>query len=257
MVNNNIYAPGMWKTNISCLSAILFFTSCAQAAIARDRTRLVYKGGEKSISVTLKNDSQTLPYLAQTWVENEKGEKITSPLAVLPPVQRIEAKTEGQVKVQGMPDISTLAQDKETLFYFNVREIPPKSDKPNSLQIALQTRIKLFYRPAALAKKVDPEHPWQHQVTLSRQGEHYLVKNPTSYYVIISSASTQKGGQPITGFEPLVMPPATSQEMKGRASDLGSAPVLTYVNDYGGRLPLYFQCSGAECHVDDARSSKR
>ncbi|MED9399024.1 fimbria/pilus periplasmic chaperone [Escherichia marmotae] len=246
----------MWKTNISCLSAILFVTSCAQAAIAPDRTRLVYKGGEKSISVTLKNDSQTLPYLAQTWVENEKGEKITSPLAVLPPVQRIEAKTEGQVKVQGMPDISTLAQDKETLFYFNVREIPPKSDKPNSLQIALQTRIKLFYRPAALAKKVDPEHPWQHQVTLSRQGEHYLVKNPTSYYVIISSASTQKGGQPITGFEPLVMPPATSQEMKGRASDLGSAPVLTYVNDYGGRLPLYFQCSSAECHVDGARSSK-
>ncbi|WP_227550703.1 fimbria/pilus periplasmic chaperone, partial [Klebsiella quasipneumoniae] len=47
----------------------------------------------------------------------------------------------GQVKVQGMPDINKLPADRESLFYFNVREIPPKSNKANTLQIALQTRI--------------------------------------------------------------------------------------------------------------------
>ncbi len=48
-----------------------------------------------------------------------------------------------------------LPQDRESLFYFNLREIPPRSDKPNSLQLALQTRIKFFYRPQSLV--VEPE----------------------------------------------------------------------------------------------------
>ncbi|MCV5633454.1 fimbria/pilus periplasmic chaperone, partial [Escherichia coli] len=76
-------------------------------------------------------------------------------------------------------------------FYFNVREIPPKSNKPNTLQIALQTRIKLFWRPKALAK-IDMREPWQHKVTLTRNGQAFTVNNPTPYYVIISNASTQK-----------------------------------------------------------------
>lgn len=120
----------------------------AQAAIAPDRTRLVFRGEDKSISVDLKNANSKLPYLAQSWVEDEKGVKITSPLIVVPPVQRIEPSAIGQVKIQGMPALASLPQDRETLFYYNVREIPPQSDKPNTLQIALQTRIKVFLPPA-------------------------------------------------------------------------------------------------------------
>lgn len=74
----------------------------AQAAIAPDRTRLVFRGEDKSISVDLKNANSKLPYLAQSWVEDEKGVKITSPLIVVPPVQRIEPSAIGQVKIQGM-----------------------------------------------------------------------------------------------------------------------------------------------------------
>lgn len=73
----------------------------AQAAIAPDRTRLVFRGEDKSISVDLKNANSKLPYLAQSWVEDEKGVKITSPLIVVPPVQRIEPSAIGQVKIQG------------------------------------------------------------------------------------------------------------------------------------------------------------
>ncbi len=53
--------------------------------------------------------------------------------------------------------INALPQDRESLFYLNVREIPPKPDKPNVLQLAMQSRIKLFYRPAAIV----PETPAQ------------------------------------------------------------------------------------------------
>ncbi len=65
-----------------------------------------------------------------------------------------------KVKIQALPDIHTLPSDRESLFYYNVREIPPKTGKANTLQIALQTRIKLFWRPKAL-EKIDMRKPWQ------------------------------------------------------------------------------------------------
>ncbi|MGX9738683.1 fimbria/pilus periplasmic chaperone [Pseudocitrobacter corydidari] len=231
------------------LSAISF---SAQASVTPDRTRLIFNESEKSISVTLRNNDPKLPYLAQSWIEDEKGNKISSPLAVLPPVQRIDAMMNGQVKIQGLPDIHALPNDRETLFYFNVREIPPKSNKANTLQIALQTRIKLFWRPKALAK-TSLQQPWQHKVTLNRNGQSFTVNNPTPYYVIISNASLQKEGDPAAGFSPMVMPPKTSQPLNVK---MDVVPVLTYVNDYGARMPLYFHCAGNACQVDEEQSRK-
>ncbi|SQI34312.1 Chaperone protein papD precursor [Serratia plymuthica] len=141
---------------------------------------MIFSGGDKSVSMSISNENKQLPYLAQGWIEDANGKKITSPLTVLPPVQRLEPGAKSQVKVQGLPAANTLPQDRETLFYFNLREIPPKSDKPNTLQLALQTRIKLFYRPKAIAV-ANPESsaPWQEKLTLTKQGDSYQVNNPT------------------------------------------------------------------------------
>lgn len=239
----------------AALLVLLGCGSSVHAAIAPDRTRLVFRGEDKSISVDLKNANEKLPYLAQSWVEDEKGNKITSPLTAVPPVQRIEAAGIGQVKIQGMPALATLPQDRETLFYYNVREIPPQSDKPNTLQIALQTRIKVFYRPQSLSK-IDMQHPWQHKITLNRQGDDFQVVNPTGYFVVLSNASNQPDGLPAHGFTPLVIPPKSSSSMNIKANSLGASPVLTYVNDYGARLPLIFNCSGSTCTVDEQKSRK-
>ncbi|WP_179142475.1 fimbria/pilus periplasmic chaperone, partial [Cronobacter sakazakii] len=94
-------------------------TQQAFAAIALDRTRVVYNGEEKSISLGISNENKNLPYLAQAWIEDAHGNKITSPLNALPPVQRVEAGAKSQVKVQASPAIASLPQDRETLFYFN------------------------------------------------------------------------------------------------------------------------------------------
>ncbi|HCO7843808.1 TPA: fimbria/pilus periplasmic chaperone [Escherichia coli] len=235
---------------LTLLAAAASFTT--HASVTPDRTRLVFNEGDKSISVTLRNNDPKQPYLAQSWMEDEKGNKISSPLTVLPPVQRIDAMMNGQVKVQGMPDINKLPADRESMFYFNVREIPPKSNKPNTLQIALQTRIKLFWRPKALAK-INMRDPWQHKVTLTRNGQAFTVNNPTPYYVIISNASTQKNGNPAAGFTPLVMPPKSSAPLNVK---MDTVPVLTYVNDYGARLSLNFKCTGNNCQVDAEQSRK-
>ncbi|WP_413507995.1 fimbria/pilus periplasmic chaperone [Serratia proteamaculans] len=220
--------------------------SQAQAAIALDRTRVVFNGGDKSVSLSISNENKQLPYLAQGWMEDAGGNKITTPLTVLPPLQRLEPGAKSQVKVQGLPAANLLAQDRETLFYFNLREIPPKSDKPNTLQLALQTRIKLFYRPKALGTG-EGSAPWQEQLTLTKQGDKYRLNNPTAYYVTIVDASSKKDGTSAAGFEPLMLAPKGSEMLNIGSGVLGGAPVLTYVNDYGGRPQLQFTCSGTDC----------
>lgn len=223
-------------------------SSHVHAAIALDRTRVILEGGNNAVSMTISNKNTKLPYLAQGWLENEQGEKINSPLSVMPPVQRVEPGTQSQVKVQALPAVKTLPQDRESLFYFNLREIPPKSDNANTLQIALQTRIKLFYRPEAIVpSKSSALAPWQEQLTLVRQGEGYKAVNPTPYYITLADARSSKGGKTAGGFEPIMVPPKGSISLG--ATGLGNTPVLTYINDYGGRPDLLFKCGANSCEV--------
>ena len=105
----------------------------ASAAVGLDRTRVIFDGGKDATSVNITNNNTQLPYLAQGWIEDETGKKINSPLIVLPPVQRLEPGKQSQVKVQALPAAKSLPQDRETVYYFNLREIPPRSDKSLSL----------------------------------------------------------------------------------------------------------------------------
>ncbi|MGX8841766.1 fimbria/pilus periplasmic chaperone, partial [Klebsiella quasipneumoniae] len=112
-----------------------------------------------------------------------------------------------------MPATKNLPQDRETVYYFNLREIPPKSNKPNTLQIALQTRIKLFYRPAAIAM-VKNAPPPQEQLTLRKENDKYVVINPTAYYITLVDAATKKDGLGIKNFEPVMVPPKSSLPLR-------------------------------------------
>ena len=222
----------------------------AQAAIALDRTRIIFDGSQNSVSVNISNHNKQLPYLAQAWLENEAGEKLQGPLVVLPPLQRVEPGKPSQIKIQALPAARQLPQDKESLFYFNLREIPPKSDKPNTLQIALQTRIKLFYRPAAIVPtRGDMATPWQDKTTMKRVGDNYQVTNQTPYYLTIVDAAVSKGLSGAKNFEPLMIPPMSSATLNVSAASLGKKPVLTYINDYGGRPQLTFSCETNSCNL--------
>jgi P pilus assembly chaperone PapD len=62
----------------------------------------------------------------------------------------------------------SLPQDKESLFWLNIKAIPSASKQENSLQIAVKTRIKLIYRPAALKASTPEEQA--NKLTWSRSG---------------------------------------------------------------------------------------
>lgn len=241
---------------LSCTAALSIAAIMAaqpvQAAISLDRTRVIFDGTRTSTSLTIANQNKTLPYLAQAWVEDAQGNKIENPLTALPPLQRVEPGTKSQIKLQVTGGTTPLAQDKESLYYFNLREIPPKSDKPNTLQIALQTRVKLFYRPASLA--LESGAVPQKALTMTRSGDRYKVNNPTGYYVTIVHAAASEKGADVPGFKADMVAPKGSLTLGGSASALGSHPVLTFINDYGGRPQLFFSCSGATCTVNGTKA---
>lgn len=246
---------GLLKTTLS-VAATLLLIPAAHSAISLDRTRVVFPDHVKSVSLSVNNHNKSLPYLAQGWIEDVNGRKLEAggPLTLLPPVQRIEPGGKSQVKIQATPGLSLLPQDKETLFYLNLREIPPKSNKPNTLQIALQTRIKLFYRPDALTR-LAAEQKFQEKLTLSRSGDIYTVYNPTPFYITLIGAKAK--GEPVKGFETMMVAPKGSAKLGGKASELGSNPVLIYVNDYGGMPSLTFRCDGNQCQVDESKQANK
>ncbi|HDC1420159.1 TPA: fimbria/pilus periplasmic chaperone [Salmonella enterica] len=234
--------PAMKKT----LMAVAWLSTIpvAQAAISLDRTRAIFNGSEKSMTLNIANDNKQLPYLAQAWLENAGQEKITTgPLVVTPPVQRLEPGAKSMVRVTAMPDISKLPQDRESLFYFNLREIPPKSDKANVLQIALQTKIKLFYRPASV--KAEPNAVWQDQLVLNKGADGWRIENPTPYYITVIGLGGSEKEAKEGKFEAVMLKPKSEQMVKTAASY--GTPWLTYINDYGGRPALQFQCAGSRC----------
>ena len=122
------------KLKLMTFLGIILFTGSqhlAQAALSVERSRVIFNEGEKSVGLSVKNNNTQDPYLAQGWMENEKEEKINGPLMILPPVQRIEPDGRTMIRVQQVAETPSLPTDRESVFWLNLREIPPKSDKPN------------------------------------------------------------------------------------------------------------------------------
>src|SRR5699024_1838803 len=175
------------------------------AAVQPDRTRIVFNANDKATSLRIENQSDKLPYLAYSWIENEKGEKSDALLVALPPIQRLEPKATSQVRVVKQASTTQLPGDRETLFFYNMREIPPAPDKSSDhaiLQVAIQSRIKLFWRPAALRKKAGEKVELQLQV--SQQGNQLTLKNPTAYYLTIAYLGRNEKGV-LPGFKTVMV----------------------------------------------------
>jgi len=79
------------------------------------------------------------------------------------------------------------------------------------------------------------------------------VINPTGYYVTLITAASHVDGKEESDFKPIMIPPQGSAAINVKASKLGSHPVLSYIDDFGGRPKLTFSCKANVCRVTDSR----
>ena len=235
------------------LCVLLPLTS--HAAVLPDRTRIIFHADEKASSLKLENQSKSQPYVAYSWIENEHGQKDDSAIAALPPIQRLEPGAISQVRIVKQSKASTLPTDRESLFYFNVREIPPvpeNNDNHAVLQLALQSKLKLFWRPVGLKKS--PDAKIEQQITASQQGSSLLVKNPTPYYITLAFfGKDDKAVFP--GYESTMLSPFGSQTLNANRYT-GNVFMLGYIDDYGGLRMLNVRCN-AHCDVKAPAEKKQ
>ncbi|WP_256932695.1 fimbrial biogenesis chaperone, partial [Escherichia coli] len=184
---------------------------------------------------------------AYSWLENEKGEKSDDLLVALPPIQRLEPKATTQVRIVKQASTAKLPGDRETLFFYNMREIPPAPEKNSDhavLQVAIQSRIKVFWRPSALRKKAGEKVELQLQV--SQQGNQLSLKNPTGYYLTIAYLGRNEQSV-LPGFKTVMIAPfSTVSTTTGNYS--GSQFYLGYMDDYGALRMTTLNCNG-QCRL--------
>ncbi|MFR3708396.1 MAG: molecular chaperone [Enterobacter hormaechei] len=164
----------------------------AQASIVLGGTRIVYPSNKSEVQIALKNKDLHTRYLVQSWVSNPDATK--APIVVTPPVYKLQENRQTLLHIIYTGDKNALPKDRESLFVANVKSVsalaPELKDK-NTLQFAMKTRLKLFWRPSQL-KESDALEAWE-KITFHRQGTQLVAKNPTPFYV---SRRIGRGGKP-------------------------------------------------------------
>ncbi len=152
-MSNTFVFKGL-KTLLCATAFITSFQACADIVISG--TRIIYPQSSKDVVVGLENRGNK-PLLVQTWLDDGRDDvnpqELKLPFVITPPVSRIDPKKGQSLRITYMG--KSLPQDRETLYWFNVLEIPPKSkaangENLNQLQLAFRTRIKFIFRPDGL-----------------------------------------------------------------------------------------------------------
>lgn len=235
--------------SVLVIMATFFAGKPSLAAINVDRTRIVMSSSDKSLAITLTNESKDVPFLAQSWIEEASGKRSETYLLALPPLQRIDGGKKAQVRIMALPGMTTLPKDRETLFYYNIREVPPKSEKANVLQIAMQSRLKLFWRPEAIKKAANVRT--EEQLTIERNAKELTIKNPTPYYITLGYLGADNKGS-FPGFDSIMVAPFSSQKFKA-GNFKGSELSVGYIDDFGGLQINIYHCAGALCTIKKQR----
>lgn len=213
------FRPALMAAVLMCgLSGAGALAADSNGGISLGGTRLVFDGSKDAGSMTVTNSSAADVWLMRFWVspygedaDKNEGEnnKAAMPFAVTPPLYRLDPKSAVQLRVNKLSD--SLPADRESVYYLNNLAIPPKKGEKSyqkavqsGLQFAVNTRIKLFYRPAAIN---DPAQVKQApgKLTLSSSEKELVVKNPTPYFLTMTQL-TLNGKAPQTDKDTMVAP---------------------------------------------------
>ncbi|EKT4466186.1 molecular chaperone [Pseudomonas putida] len=220
----------------ACLLAGVGGYSEAYAALTIDTTRIVYSSDKRSVSVIIANPSEHI-YAAQTWVNTQSDDTTTAvPFVTAPALFRLNAGKEQTVNVSALPN--NLPNDRESLFFFNLQEIPQAlPEQSNVLSVALRTRIKVFYRPSQLTTNpVSRLKELGFSITPVNGQPHLHVRNPTPFHYTFSrlDLKSTKQQQAVPGVDMLAPMSERSYPLPAGFPSKDLNVVLSVINDYGG-----------------------
>lgn len=215
----------------------------AQASIVLQGTRIVFSGEAKEATIQLNNEGQ-VPALVQAWLDRGQAQaspsNIDVPFVMTPTLFRVEPGKGQTLRIMHSGD--PLPADKESLFWLNVLDAPPKAqardDDAGTLRFVFRSRIKLMYRPPGLPGN-PLEAPRQLQwalVTDGATGPVLKASNPSAYVVNLGRIDLQVGDQTFEAGSGHVLPGESAtfpvRNAAGHALQ-GGTVVYSSLNDWG------------------------
>ena len=231
------------KSNAFILCLISSCSFDLLAAVRLDRTRLIFPSDESSVTIKAVNASKSSPYLLKSWIENAEGKKIGSPFTIAPALQRIEPLATNLLRVNALIDTDSLPKDRESLFWFNIQEIPQVHElQGGGFQFAQKTRIKMFWRPASLENS--NAERWEDLLTLQEQAGGFVIHNPTPFYITVTSIKNSEKSDANPDIRATMIAPKSEAFMK---SERTLTPHVTTINDYGALITTRYTCERSTC----------
>ena len=229
--------------NILLTLSLLLVSFFAQCSVVIMGTRVIYPEGSRSINVNLSNGDSS-PALIQAWFDDGNVSKEPDvskiPFIITPPVFRIAPHTGQTMRIMytGEP----LPNDKESLFWLNVMDIPAKPDMisntghtslNNYLQFAVRSRINFFYRPSNLVISTNDAYQ-KVQWNLSN-GNKLTASNPTPYYITFNSVMYERDGKKYKTLDGGMIAPFSSEQfnLDNKVSAPGKV-LWRVIDDNGG-----------------------
>lgn len=225
-MNLNLFKQGFLSITLTCLVSSSFADD-GVGGISLGATRVIYPSDAKQISLPVINSNSKARFLINSWIENSSDEK-SKDILITPPLFVAEANTENTLRIINVA--ANLPQDRESVFWINVKAIPSidkstLTDK-NILQLAILSRIKLFIRPTTLKSK--PETALN-TLQFSKSAEGITVNNPSPYHV--SFVNVFVNNKKISN---VMASPFAQTKISTTA---GNNISYQTVNDYGGLTP--------------------
>ncbi|HFW5422438.1 TPA: fimbrial chaperone [Salmonella enterica subsp. enterica serovar Wandsworth] len=216
---------------VAILSGILSAPSLA--AFSLNGTRYIYEEGKKNISFEVSNSSDET-WGGQVWIDNESQNKKDVFIVPSPPFFKVDGGSKQIIRLMNVSD--TLPKDRESLFMLNVQEVPPmpKNAEGNVIAIAMNTRVKVIYRPKTLAEgRRDAEK----KLTLVNRDGTLWIKNPTPYYFAVVKVKNkgveQKLSDEVANLLSQLQP---FSEVNTRLKNLYGEVSVDALNDWGGAV---------------------
>lgn len=221
------------------LLVVILCNQSLYAGVTIDGTRVIFPSNAKSVSVQLRNALST-PALIQTWIDNGDINQIPDadkiPFVLTPPLSRVESN-KGQI-IRIIPTGSPiLPQDRESLFWFNILDIPPDDPQyagKNILTFNVRTRIKLFYRPSELKMPMNTAYS-SIKVNYNEASKEISLNNQTPYFITITQMDFKSKSENANYSQAVMLKPF-SQQVVDKFTVNFPPEKLSYqiVNDLGG-----------------------
>jgi P pilus assembly chaperone PapD len=234
------------------VAALALLGASVYAGVSLESTRVIYKEGQRDISLKLSNTDKLKNALVQIWMDDGDPDadagQASIPFLINPPLAKIEAAKSQVVRIAFIGE--KLNPQSETVFWLNVLEIPPKSTEASQLSFAIRSRVKFFYRPKAI-QALEPLNPEKMQWRWSNAGTSAQIQatNNSAFHWTITSAVAVIGPNEYDLNIVTMLSPGQAISLPLKALErIPSGPArmrIIAINDFGGESKFEFEIKDA------------